>query len=169
MPAIAISAVVGGATLTGGLAGLFLQSFLPEKHTTDRSRDMLAAIVGLLPPAGIGARDAYRLRLQLLLDAEGRNGDSRGTFAPTRSFPSAIRTGGRAVEVRASGHTRGDRQRHMGRRAFRPATAQSCGRSSELAWHGGAVLGPEPDRRRSKAAPGGRSARTNRRSSRRGF
>ncbi len=48
MPAIAISAVVGGATLTGGLAGLFLQSFLPEKHTTDRSRDMLAAIVGLV-------------------------------------------------------------------------------------------------------------------------
>ena len=48
MPAIAISAVVGGATLTGGLAGLFLQSFLPEKHTTDRSRDMLAAIVGFV-------------------------------------------------------------------------------------------------------------------------
>ena len=48
MPAIAISAVVGGATLTGGLAGLFLQSFLPEKHTTDRSRDMLAAIVGVV-------------------------------------------------------------------------------------------------------------------------
>jgi hypothetical protein len=47
MPAIAISAFIGAATLAGGLAGLFLQSFLPEKHTTDRSRDMLAAIVGL--------------------------------------------------------------------------------------------------------------------------
>jgi hypothetical protein len=34
------------ATLRGGVAGLFLQSFLPEKHTADRSRDMLAAIVG---------------------------------------------------------------------------------------------------------------------------
>jgi hypothetical protein len=41
MPAIAISAFIGTATLAGGLAGLFLQSFLPEKHTTDRSRDML--------------------------------------------------------------------------------------------------------------------------------
>src|SRR3984957_8373415 len=48
MPAIAISAFIGAATLAGGLAGLFLQSFLPEKHTTDRSRDMLAAIVGLI-------------------------------------------------------------------------------------------------------------------------
>jgi hypothetical protein len=48
MPAIAISAFIGVATLAGGLAGLFLQSFLPEKHTTDRSRDMLAAIVGLI-------------------------------------------------------------------------------------------------------------------------
>ncbi len=48
MPAIAIAAFIGAATLAGGLAGLFLQSFLPEKHTTDRSRDMLAAIVGLI-------------------------------------------------------------------------------------------------------------------------
>jgi formate hydrogenlyase subunit 3/multisubunit Na+/H+ antiporter MnhD subunit len=48
MPAIAISAFIGAATLAGRLAGLFLQSFLPEKHTTYRSRDMLAAIVGLI-------------------------------------------------------------------------------------------------------------------------
>jgi hypothetical protein len=48
MPAIAISAFIGAATLGGGVAGLFLQSFLPEKHTADRSRDMLAAIVGLI-------------------------------------------------------------------------------------------------------------------------
>ena len=48
MSTIAISAFVGAATLGGGLAGLFLQGFLPEKHTTDRSRDMLAAIVGLI-------------------------------------------------------------------------------------------------------------------------
>src|ERR1700684_2450738 len=48
MPAIAISAFVGAATLGGGVIGLFLQGFLPEKHTADRSRDMLAAIVGLI-------------------------------------------------------------------------------------------------------------------------
>lgn len=48
MSTIAISAFVGAATLGGALAGLFLQGFLPEKHTTDRSRDMLAAIVGLI-------------------------------------------------------------------------------------------------------------------------
>jgi hypothetical protein len=48
MPAIAISALVGAATLGGGVAGLLLQNFLPENHTMDRSRDMLAAIVGLI-------------------------------------------------------------------------------------------------------------------------
>src|ERR1700691_948094 len=48
MPAIAISAFIGAATLGGGVAGLFLQGFLPENHTMDRSRDMLAAIVGLI-------------------------------------------------------------------------------------------------------------------------
>jgi hypothetical protein len=48
MSSIAISAFVGAATLSGGLGGLFLQHFLPEKHTADRSRDMLAAIVGLI-------------------------------------------------------------------------------------------------------------------------
>jgi hypothetical protein len=48
MSTIAISALVGAATLGGGVAGLFLQRFLPEKHTADRSRDMLAAIVGLI-------------------------------------------------------------------------------------------------------------------------
>jgi hypothetical protein len=48
MPAIVISGFIGAATLAGGLAGLFLQSFLPEKHTADRSRDMPAAIVGLI-------------------------------------------------------------------------------------------------------------------------
>jgi Protein of unknown function (DUF4239) len=48
MPVIAISAFVGAATLGGGVAGLFLQRFLPETHTTERSRDMLAAIVGLI-------------------------------------------------------------------------------------------------------------------------
>jgi Protein of unknown function (DUF4239) len=30
-----------------GIAGLFLQSLLPEHHTSDRSRDMIGAIVGL--------------------------------------------------------------------------------------------------------------------------
>jgi hypothetical protein len=48
MNAIAISAFVGAATLGGGVGGLFLQRFLPEQHTADRSRDMLAAIVGLI-------------------------------------------------------------------------------------------------------------------------
>lgn len=31
-----------------GIAGLFLQRLLPEPHTSDRSRDMIGAIVGLL-------------------------------------------------------------------------------------------------------------------------
>jgi ABC-type antimicrobial peptide transport system permease subunit len=31
-----------------GVAGLFLQKLLPQQHTMDRSRDMIAAIVGLI-------------------------------------------------------------------------------------------------------------------------
>ena len=47
MSAIELSIFVGASTLGGGVAGLFLQKFLPEHHTSDRSRDMLGAIVGL--------------------------------------------------------------------------------------------------------------------------
>ena len=41
---------LGVATLafTFGMAGLYLQKLLPEGHTSDRSRDMIGAIVGLL-------------------------------------------------------------------------------------------------------------------------
>jgi ABC-type antimicrobial peptide transport system permease subunit len=41
---------LGVATLTFafGMAGLYLQKLLPERHTSERSRDMIAAIVGLL-------------------------------------------------------------------------------------------------------------------------
>src|SRR5277367_6953289 len=31
-----------------GVAGLYLQKLLPEPHTSDRSRDMIGAIVGLI-------------------------------------------------------------------------------------------------------------------------
>jgi cytochrome bd-type quinol oxidase subunit 2 len=47
MSAIELSLLVGSFTLGGGVAGLFLQKLLPEQHTSDRSRDMLGAIVGL--------------------------------------------------------------------------------------------------------------------------
>ena len=41
---------LGAAALTFGfgLAGLYLQKLLPEGHTSDRSRDMIGAIVGLI-------------------------------------------------------------------------------------------------------------------------
>ena len=43
-----ISLGVAALTFAFGLTGLFLQSLLPEGHTSDRSRDMIGAIIGLL-------------------------------------------------------------------------------------------------------------------------
>jgi hypothetical protein len=39
---------VAVAVFAAGLAGLFLQRILPEKHTTGPSRDMVGAVAGLL-------------------------------------------------------------------------------------------------------------------------
>jgi hypothetical protein len=36
------------AAFASGVAGLYLQKLLPEPHTSDRSRDMIGAIVGLI-------------------------------------------------------------------------------------------------------------------------
>jgi cytochrome bd-type quinol oxidase subunit 2 len=47
MSPIELSILVGASTLGGGIIGLLLQKSLPEHHTSDRSRDMLGAIVGL--------------------------------------------------------------------------------------------------------------------------
>ena len=109
MPAIAISAFIGAATLAGGLAGLFLQSFLPEKHTTDRSRDMLAAIVGLISlllalVLGTLIGSAYSFYSTQKSEME----NSRGSLTPTGSVARAIWAGGRAAEVSASEHACGD-------------------------------------------------------------
>ncbi len=43
-----ISLGVAALTFAFGMTGLFLQSLLPEGHTSDRSRDMIGAIIGLL-------------------------------------------------------------------------------------------------------------------------
>jgi hypothetical protein len=43
-----ISLGVAALTFAFGMAGLYLQKLLPERHTSERSRDMIAAIVGLL-------------------------------------------------------------------------------------------------------------------------
>ena len=48
MSTITVSLAIGLATFGAGLGGLLLQRLLPEQHTTDRSRDMLAAVVGLI-------------------------------------------------------------------------------------------------------------------------
>jgi hypothetical protein len=48
MTSIYTSVLVGVLTLGGGVGGLLLQRFLPEQHTSERSRDMLGAIVGLI-------------------------------------------------------------------------------------------------------------------------
>ena len=43
--------VAGGAAVlvfVSGLVGLFIQSLLPESHTSDRSRDIIGGVVGLL-------------------------------------------------------------------------------------------------------------------------
>jgi Protein of unknown function (DUF4239) len=39
---------VTAAAFVSGVAGLYLQKLLPEPHTSDRSRDMIGAVVGLI-------------------------------------------------------------------------------------------------------------------------
>ena len=48
MMTVWISLGVAALAFGFGTAGLYLQKLLPEQHTTERSRDMIAAIVGLL-------------------------------------------------------------------------------------------------------------------------
>ena len=48
MRTIWISLGVAALTFAFGVAGLYLQKLLPAPHTSDRSRDMITAIVGLI-------------------------------------------------------------------------------------------------------------------------
>jgi hypothetical protein len=48
MTTILLCIGVAFAAFAFGVAGLFLQRLLPEPHTSDRSRDMIGAIVGLI-------------------------------------------------------------------------------------------------------------------------
>jgi hypothetical protein len=48
MSSLAISLVVIGLITAGGLLGLVLQRFLPERYTTDKARDMIGGVVGQL-------------------------------------------------------------------------------------------------------------------------
>jgi len=47
MTTLWICVAAGALTFAFGVAGLYLQRLLPEQHTSDRSRDMIGAIVGL--------------------------------------------------------------------------------------------------------------------------
>ena len=48
MNSLAIAFAVGALIALSGLAGLFLQKLLAEHHTSERSRDMIGGVVGLL-------------------------------------------------------------------------------------------------------------------------
>lgn len=48
MSALAISIVVAIFAFAAGILGLYLQKWLPERHTTDRSRDMISSMVALV-------------------------------------------------------------------------------------------------------------------------
>jgi hypothetical protein len=48
MSALAISIVVAIFAFAAGILGLYLQKWLPERHTTDRSRDMISSMVALI-------------------------------------------------------------------------------------------------------------------------
>jgi hypothetical protein len=45
---LSIALVIGGLIVASGLVGLLLQRRLAERHTTERSRDMIGGVVGLL-------------------------------------------------------------------------------------------------------------------------
>jgi hypothetical protein len=48
VPTVLISIAVMALTFGNGIVGLLLQRLLPEPHTSDRSRDMIGAVVGLV-------------------------------------------------------------------------------------------------------------------------
>ncbi|MDE3174723.1 MAG: hypothetical protein KGM15_01265 [Pseudomonadota bacterium] len=48
MSSLAVAAVAWIVMLAGGLAGLVLTRVLPEAHTSDRSRDIIGGVVGML-------------------------------------------------------------------------------------------------------------------------
>ncbi len=48
MVTVWISLGVAALTFAFGLAGLYLQKLLPEGHTSDRSREMIGAVIGLI-------------------------------------------------------------------------------------------------------------------------
>ena len=48
MSSLAISLVVIGVIVLGGLLGLVLQRVLPDRYTTDKARDMIGGVVGQL-------------------------------------------------------------------------------------------------------------------------
>ncbi len=48
MSSLAISLVVTGVIIAGGVLGLVLQRVLPERYTTDKARDMIGGVVGQL-------------------------------------------------------------------------------------------------------------------------
>ena len=48
MTIVWVSVGVAVLAFVFGVAGLYLQKLLPAPHTSDRSRDMIGAIVGLL-------------------------------------------------------------------------------------------------------------------------
>ena len=48
MSSLAISLVVTGVIVAGGVLGLVLQRVLPERYTMDKARDMIGGVVGQL-------------------------------------------------------------------------------------------------------------------------
>src|SRR5271157_2000366 len=48
MSSLAISLVVTGVIVAGGVLGLVLQRVLPERYTMDKTRDMIGGVVGQL-------------------------------------------------------------------------------------------------------------------------
>jgi hypothetical protein len=48
MSSLSIALVVTGVIAAGGLLGLVLQRFLPERYTADKARDMIGGVVGQL-------------------------------------------------------------------------------------------------------------------------
>src|SRR5271167_425998 len=48
MSAVWIAIFVTVLTFAGGLAGLYVQKMLPERHSVEKSRDMIGSVMGLV-------------------------------------------------------------------------------------------------------------------------
>jgi hypothetical protein len=115
--AVAISVAVALLAFGFGIIGLFLQRLLPERHTSDRSRDMIGAVIGLVT-------------LELALVLGTLIGSAYGFYSTQKSEIEMLAA--RALQLDMALEKYGPETKPM-----RAAMRETISRSYQLFWHGG--------------------------------